>query len=103
MRTILGEVRRHWPDALLTLRQVPQLLQKAVREAGESVPDAVGLDSLRVQIERASRQRDGVLVAATLWICGVLWVALGAPMPWLGWLQLGAASALACWTKLARR
>jgi len=93
-RTIFGEIRRHWPDALLTLRQVPKLLQDAVRNAGKPAPEGVSLIALRREIERSSRQRDLLLAAAVLWVCGLLWVALAAPMPWLGWLQLAAAAVL---------
>jgi ubiquinone biosynthesis protein len=93
-RTIFGEIRRHWPDALLTLRQVPKLLQDAVRNAGKPAPEGVSLIALRREIERSSRQRDLLLAAAVLWVCGLLWVALAAPMPWIGWLQLGAAAVL---------
>jgi ubiquinone biosynthesis protein len=90
-RTIVKEMRRHWPDALLTLRQVPQLLKAAVQDSRDKPPEAASLDSLRRDLERSSRQRDGLLGAVTLWFCGVLWLALGAPMPWLGWLQLSGA------------
>jgi ubiquinone biosynthesis protein len=93
-RTIFGEIRRHWPDALLTMRQVPKLLQDAVRNAGRPAPEGVSLLALRREIEKSSRQRDLLLAAATLWVCGLLWVALAAPMPWLGWLQLGVAAVL---------
>jgi hypothetical protein len=54
----------------------------------------VSLIALRREIERSSRQRDLLLAAAVLWVCGLLWVALAAPMPWIGWLQLGAAAVL---------
>jgi ubiquinone biosynthesis protein len=93
-RTIVGELRRHWPDALLTLRQVPHLLQNAVRDAGKPRPEAPSLNALREEMQRASRRRGGLLAALTLWLCGVLWIALRAPVPWLGWLQLGAAVVL---------
>jgi ubiquinone biosynthesis protein len=100
-RTIFKEVRRHWPDALLTLRQVPQLLKTAVDDAGKRPPEAVSLESLRHAIERGSRQRDSLLGAVTLWVCGVLWLALAAPMPWMGWLQLSAAILLLLWARFA--
>ena len=100
-RTILREMRRHLPDALLTLRRVPQLLQTAVRDAAHPRPEAPGLISMRREIERSSRQRDAMLAAATLWICGVLWIALGAPIRALGWLQLGLAVALTMCTRFA--
>ncbi len=100
-RTIFGEIRRHWPDALLTLQQIPQLLQTVVRDAGNPRPEALSLISLRSEIARSSRQNDRVLAAVTLWLCGVLWIALGAPMPWLGWLQLGLAVVLSLWARFA--
>jgi ubiquinone biosynthesis protein len=99
-RTILKEIRRHWPDALLTLQQVPQLLQTAVRDAHKPPSEAVSLDSLRREIERSSRRRDSLVGAVTLWFCGVLWLALAAPMAWLGWLQLSAAIVL-LWARFA--
>jgi ubiquinone biosynthesis protein len=101
-RTILAQIRRNWPDALLTLRQVPKLLQDAVRDAGRPAPREASLDASRRESELGSRQRDSLLAAATLWVCGVLWVGLSAPMPWLGWLQLGAAVVLV-WTRIAAR
>jgi ubiquinone biosynthesis protein len=99
-RTILKEIRRHWPDALLTLQQMPQLLQTAVRDAHKPPSEAVSLDSLRREIERSSRRRDSLVGAVTLWFCGVLWLALAAPMAWLGWLQLSAAIVL-LWSRFA--
>ena len=100
-RTIFKEIRRHWPDALLTLRQVPQLLQEAVRDARKTPAEAASLDSLRREIERSSRQRGSLLGAVTLWVCGMLWLAVGAPMPWLGWLQLSGAIAVLLWARFA--
>jgi ubiquinone biosynthesis protein len=100
-RTILKEMRRHWPDALLTLRQVPQLLKDAVRDAHETPAEAASLDSLRREIGRSAGQRDSLLCAVTLWIGGVLWLALAAPLPWLGWLQLSAAIVLLLWARFA--
>jgi ubiquinone biosynthesis protein len=100
-RTILKEIRRHWPDALLTLRQVPQLLKDAVRDAHETPAEVASLDLLRREIGRSAGQRDSLVGAVTLWICGVLWLALAAPMPWLGWLQLSAAIVLLLWARFA--
>jgi ubiquinone biosynthesis protein len=101
-RTMLGELRRHLPDALLTLRQVPKLLQDAVRDAGRPSAEEISILESHRESERRQRQRDALLAAATLWVCGVLWVALAAPLPWLGWLQLGAAVML-LWARAAVR
>src|SRR5271154_6441532 len=40
-RTILKEIRAHLPDALMSLRHVPQILQTAVREAAQGTPPSV--------------------------------------------------------------
>jgi ubiquinone biosynthesis protein len=99
-RTILGEIRRHWPDALLTLRQIPQLLQDAVRGAGRQPAEAVSLNALRAEMRRSARYRDTLLAAVALWLSGVLWVALAARLPWLGWLQMCAGALLAVWSRM---
>jgi ubiquinone biosynthesis protein len=100
-RIMLAEIRRHWPDALLTLRQVPQLLQDAVREAGRQPPEAMSLNAWRAEMRRSTRHRDSLLAALALWLSGVLWIALAARAPWLGWLQLCAAALLLAWLKIA--
>ena len=40
-RTIFREIRAHWPDALLTLRQIPQIVQTSIREAADGTGPAV--------------------------------------------------------------
>src|SRR5450631_2479776 len=105
-RTIFREVRAHWPDALLTLRQVPQILQSAVRDATEgrlrvSVEDADAAE-LRAELRRANARRDGTIAAVVLWLSGLLWLALKAPYPWFGWVQLGAALAVGVWHRWSR-
>jgi ubiquinone biosynthesis protein len=100
-RTILREMRRHWPDALLTLRQIPRLLQDAVRDAGRQPAEAMSLNALRAEMRRSARYRDTLLAAAALWLSGVLWVVLAARIPWFGWLQICAATLLLIWSKIA--
>src|ERR1700760_2937261 len=48
-RTLFGQIRKHWPDALLTLRQVPEVVQRMVREAGEVQPAPVNMPALAAQ------------------------------------------------------
>jgi len=93
-RTMLAEIRRHWPDALLTLREVPRLLQEAVRDGGRQPPEAMGFNALRAEMRRSARYRDTLLAAVVLWLSGVLWVVLAARAPWWGWLQMCAAALL---------
>jgi ubiquinone biosynthesis protein len=95
-RTILREIRAHWPDALLTLRQIPQILQTTVREAAEG--SAPGVDRqvarLRAELRSAAARRDLGLAAGVLWLSGLIWLALGSQYPWFGGLQMLAAIVL---------
>ena len=97
--TMAGEIRQHWPDALLTLRQIPQLLQDAIRDAGRPPPEALSLNALRLEMRRVSSRREALLAAAVLWLSGVLWVVFAARLPWVGWLQIGGAAALSAWSR----
>jgi ubiquinone biosynthesis protein len=102
--TLVQEIRRHWPDALLTLRQIPRLLQDAVRVAGrdgerEPPAEALSLNALRAELERTAWRRELLLAAAVLWMSGMLWLALAVRLPSLGWLQVGGAVALLMWSR----
>jgi hypothetical protein len=100
-RTIVKEIRRHWPDALLTLRQVPGLLQDAVRDAGAESAEALSVNALRGEMQRMARRREALAAAAVLWLSGMLWLALAARLPWVGWLQIGGAGVLLIWSRTA--
>src|SRR5450631_2524099 len=97
-RTIFREVRAHWPDALLTLRQVPQILQSAVREATEGrlqlKVESAGLVELRDELRRARRSRDACLAAGVLWLAGLICLAFIPDYRWFGWTQMCAAIVL---------
>ena len=93
-RTILKEIRERVPDALLTLRQVPQILQTAVREAAQGTAPAiepVGLAELQENWRRAGLRRELGIAAAVLWLSGLIWLMLATQYRWLGWLQMFAA------------
>jgi ubiquinone biosynthesis protein len=92
--TIVREIRARIPDALLTLRQIPQILQTAVRETTESsaaAAESSRLVELREASRRAAARRETVIVAAVLWLSGMIWLSLATQYQWPGWLQLGAA------------
>jgi len=104
-RSVLRRIRKQLPDTIEALKQMPQLFQVAVREAAEGrttlrVRDA-GLADLRAELRRTTAWRDGALLAAVLWLSGLLWLALAAPEAWFGWLQL-AASVAVCMRLLTR-
>jgi ubiquinone biosynthesis protein len=106
-RAIAQDIRRHWPDAVLTLRQIPRLLQDAVRDAGRDgrrePAEAASLNALRGELQRMAWRSEMLLAAAVLWLSGMLWLALAARQPWFGWLQIGGAGLLLVWSRTAAR
>ena len=69
-RTIFKEIRAHWPDALLTLRQIPQIVQTAVREAAEGAGPAVERELARLRAEHACGRRCGATCGWPRAYCG---------------------------------
>jgi ubiquinone biosynthesis protein len=92
-RTILKEIRAHLPDALMTLRQVPQILQSAVREAAEGTAPAVEarMAELRTELRFAAARRDMAIAAGVLWLSGLIWLVQTTQYRWFGGLQMIAA------------
>lgn len=95
-RTIFKEIRAHWPDALLTLRQIPQIVQTSIREAAEGTAPAVDreLVRLRAEVRAAAARRDLWLAAGVLWLSGLIWLAQTEQYRWFGAAQMIAAIAL---------
>jgi ubiquinone biosynthesis protein len=92
-RTILKEIRTHLPDALMSLRQIPQILQTAVREAAEGTAPSVeaGLAEMRAEMRLAASRRDKAIAAGVLWLSGLIWLAQTTQYRWFGGLQMIAA------------
>ena len=103
-RTILREIRTHWPDALLTLRQIPGILQTAVREASEGNVPTIDrqVARLRANLLDAAARRDTAIAAAVLWLSGLVWLAVSTQILWFGGLQMLAAIVLYVRLKLRR-
>jgi ubiquinone biosynthesis protein len=95
-RTILREIRTHWPDALLTLRQIPGILQSTVRETAEgNMPNIERqVARLRDNLSNAAARRDTAIAAGVLWLSGLVWLAVSRQYPWFGGLQMLAAIVL---------
>jgi ubiquinone biosynthesis protein len=93
-RAMLRRLRKQLPDTIEAMKQVPQFFQVAVREAVEGRSklrvETAGLTELRTQLRQDGRRRDAALAAGVLWFSGLLWVALAAPHPLFGWMQLAA-------------
>jgi ubiquinone biosynthesis protein len=92
-RTIFREIRAHLPDALLTLRQIPQILQTSIREAADGTGPAVDreLARLRAQMQATALRRDLWLAAGVMWLSGLIWLALVTQYRWFGAAQMLAA------------
>jgi ubiquinone biosynthesis protein len=92
-RTIFREIRTHLPDALLSLRQIPQIVQTSIREAAEGEGSAVDreLIRLRAEMHAAALRRDLWLAAGVLWLSGLIWLALTEQYRWFGAGQMIAA------------
>jgi ubiquinone biosynthesis protein len=90
-RTIFKEIRTHWPDALLTLRQIPAALQAALRKTTQPPPEPLTMPAVRAEARALSRDREWVIAAAVLWLSGLGWLALASRFLWLGWAQMAAA------------
>jgi ubiquinone biosynthesis protein len=95
-RTIFKEIRAHWPDALLTLRQLPQVLQTSIREAAEGAPSGPEreLALLRAELRVSALRRDLWWAAGVLWLAGLIWLAVLTQYPWFGAAQMIAAIVL---------
>ena len=83
------------------LKQLPQILQTAVREASEGrlrlqVEDP-GVAALRNELRRAHFRRDIAVASGVLWLSGLLWLSSVALYRWLGWAQMGGAIVLFIW------
>jgi ubiquinone biosynthesis protein len=93
-RTIFKQIRRHVPDALMALSQVPAVVQTRIREAAEGhapVIEPAGLAQMREELRTARVRRERLVIAGVLWLSGLIWLGLAAPYPWLGWMQMLAA------------
>jgi ubiquinone biosynthesis protein len=92
-RTIFREIRAHLPDALLSLRQIPQIVQTSIREAAQGEGSAVEreLAVLRAEMRAAALRRDLWLAAGVLWLSGLIWLAQTAQYWWFGAAQMIAA------------
>ncbi|HEY2465031.1 MAG TPA: ubiquinone biosynthesis regulatory protein kinase UbiB [Steroidobacteraceae bacterium] len=95
-RTIFKEIRAHWPDALLTLRQIPQIVQTSIRETAEGSGPSVEreLARLRAEMHATAARRDLWLAAGVLWLSGLIWLAQPPQYRWFGAAQMIAAIVL---------
>jgi ubiquinone biosynthesis protein len=102
--TILKEIRAHLPDALMSLRQVPQILQTAVRQAAEGTAPSVEkrIAELHAAMISKAARRETAVAAGVLWLAGLIWLAQTTQYRWFGGLQMIAAILLFVRLKVTR-
>ena len=106
-RTLLKQARAQLPDTVEALKQLPQLLHAAVREAAEGPSrwqvQSAEIEGLRRELRHTALRRDVALAASVLWLSGFIWLATSMHHRWLGWLQLAAAAGILGWFRSSRR
>jgi len=104
-RAVLRRARAQFPDVLMALQRLPQILQTAARESAEGRRVPVGpadLAALRREIRSGDSRRSTAIAAAVLWLSGLIWLAMSAQYQWLGWMQMVVAIALFVWHRSAK-
>jgi len=101
-RTVLASLRDHWPDVAEAIKVLPVIARRAIRRAydGEFVirTETPALERFRAELRRDRRRSDAVIAAGTVFIGGIIWLALATHPAWVGWLLAASGAAL-----LARR
>jgi len=99
LRALAKDVRKHLPDMLQALQQLPPLVENAIQRAHDgrfSVPVTTrDVEKLRMEIRRDGQRRDAALLSATCALGGIIWLLAGTPL-WPGYALL-AVSALGLW------
>src|SRR5512138_340941 len=94
LRAIAKDVRKHLPDMIQALQQLPPLVENAIQRAHDgrfSVPVTTrDVDKLRMEIRRDGRRRDAALLTATCALGGIIWLLAGTPA-WPGYALLGVS------------
>jgi ubiquinone biosynthesis protein len=99
VRALARGLRTRVPELIEAAQALPALLGGLLeRERARLQPPAAAPDAaeLRVELERAARRRDAVIVGAALLLGALVWLALARDPAWLGWglLTAGAAAVL---------
>src|SRR5687768_12083066 len=94
VRAIVKDVRKHLPDMVQALQQLPPLVENAIQRAHDGrfrVPVTTqDFERLRLEIRRDGRRRDVALLTATCALGGIAWLLAGTPA-WPGYALLAAS------------
>jgi hypothetical protein len=95
VRAIVKDVRKHLPDMVQALQQLPPLVENAIQRAHDGrfrVPVTTqDFERLRLEIRRDGRRRDMGLLTATCALGGIIWLALAAAPAWPGYALLAVS------------
>lgn len=97
-RAIVEQIRSHWPDVAESLKLLPVIARRTIRQAYDEnlvlQTESASIEALRTQLRDARRRTDLVVASAAVFLGGVIWIALGTQPAWLGWLLTGSGAAL---------
>ncbi len=104
-RAIFEHIRSNWPDVAEALMMLPVIARRTVRKAYDEElvvrTESASLEALRGELRESRRRTDTILVAASGFLGGVVWISLGTQPGWPGWL-LTLASAVFLGLRLRR-
>ncbi len=79
-RTVLGNLREHWPDIAEAVKVLPVIARRAIRRAYDEElvvrTESASLERLRDEIARQRRRSDAVFAAGAVFLGGIVWTAL---------------------------
>ncbi|MGH8250231.1 MAG: ubiquinone biosynthesis regulatory protein kinase UbiB [Steroidobacteraceae bacterium] len=91
-RAVVASLREHWPDVAEAFKVLPVIARRAIRRAYDDEivvrTESASLEKLRSELRRDRRRSDTIIAAATVFLGGVVWLALATRPAWVGWLLL---------------
>ncbi len=104
-RAIFRHIRNNWPDVAEALKLLPVIARREIRKAYDERivvrTESASLEALRDELRESRRRTDTVIAGAASLLGGVIWLSLGTPPGWAGWL-LAAGGALLIASRLRR-
>lgn len=101
-RAIAEHIRNNWPDVAEALKLLPVIARRAIRKAYDERlvvrTESTSLEALQSELRESRRRTDVIIAAAASLLGGVIWLSLGTPPVWIGWLLAAGGGLL-----LARR
>lgn len=95
LRSIVKDARAHLPDLIEAARELPPLVEIAVRRARDGrlkVPvESTNVELLRLELRANARRRELALLTATCALGGIVWLALGGVPSWPGYALLAGS------------